>query len=88
VFVDGLNGIGWPVEKPKATFYIWTHIPPKYSALTSMEFATLLIEEAGVAVAPGTGFGEYGEGYVRFALVDNEDRLRLAVERIGNFLKT
>ncbi|TRZ53291.1 MAG: aminotransferase class I/II-fold pyridoxal phosphate-dependent enzyme [Dehalococcoidia bacterium] len=88
VFVDGLNSIGWPVERPKATFYIWTHIPPKYSALTSMEFASLLIEEAGVAVAPGTGFGEYGEGYVRFALVDNEERLKLAVERIGKFLKT
>jgi aspartate/methionine/tyrosine aminotransferase len=88
IFVEGLNSIGWPVEKPKATFYIWTHIPPKYSALTSMEFAALLIEEAGVAVAPGTGFGEYGEGYIRFALVDNEERLKLAVERIGNFLKT
>jgi aspartate/methionine/tyrosine aminotransferase len=87
VFVDGLNSIGWHVEKPKATFYVWIHIPPKYSALTSMEFAALLIEEAGVAVAPGTGFGEYGEGYVRFALVDTEDRLKLAVERIGNFLK-
>jgi alanine-synthesizing transaminase len=87
IFVDGLNSIGWNVERPKATFYIWTHIPPKYSALTSMEFASLLIEEAGVAVAPGTGFGEYGEGYVRFALVDNEDRLRTAVERIGKFLK-
>jgi alanine-synthesizing transaminase len=87
IFVDGLNSIGWNVERPKATFYIWTHIPPKYSALTSMEFASLLIEEAGVAVAPGTGFGEYGEGYVRFALVDNEDRLKIAVERIGKFLK-
>ncbi len=88
IFVDGLNSIGWPVERPKATFYIWTHIPPKYSALTSMEFASLLIEEAGVAVAPGTGFGEYGEGYVRFALVDSEERIKLAVERIGKFLKT
>jgi alanine-synthesizing transaminase len=87
VFVDGLNNIGWHIEKPKATFYVWAHIPPKYSALTSMEFASLLIEEAGVAVAPGTGFGEYGEGYVRFALVDNEDRLKTAVERIGSFLK-
>jgi len=88
IFVDGLNSIGWPVERPKATFYIWTHIPPKYSALTSMEFTSLLIEEAGVAVAPGTGFGEYGEGYVRFALVDSEERIKLAVERIGKFLKT
>ncbi|MDD5504507.1 MAG: aminotransferase class I/II-fold pyridoxal phosphate-dependent enzyme [Candidatus Omnitrophica bacterium] len=88
LFVDGLNAIGWPVEKPKATFYIWAHIPPKYSALTSMEFASLLIEEAGVAVAPGTGFGEYGEGYVRFALVDKEERLKTAIERIDKFLKT
>jgi alanine-synthesizing transaminase len=87
VLVDGLNSVGWPAEKPKATLYVWTHIPPKYSALTSMEFASLLIEEAGVAVAPGTGFGEYGEGYVRFALVDNEDRIKMAVERIGKFLK-
>lgn len=83
LFCDGLNSIGWHVEKPKATFYIWTRIPEKFSSLTSMEFAALLIEKAGVAVAPGTGFGEYGEGYVRFALVDNEERLQAAVERIG-----
>jgi len=80
---DGLDSIGWHVEKPKATFYIWTRIPEKFSSLTSMEFATMLIEEAGVAVAPGTGFGEYGEGFVRFALVDNEERLQMAVERLG-----
>jgi len=88
VLVDGLNRIGWTVDKPKATFYIWAHIPPKFSALTSMEFATLLVKEAGVVVAPGTGFGEYGEGYVRFALVDNEERLKMAVERIEKVLKT
>ena len=85
---DGLNRIGWAVEKPKATFYVWAHIPPKYSALTSMEFASLLVEEAGIGVAPGTGFGEYGEGYVRFALVDTEKRLQEAVERIEKLLKT
>ncbi len=83
LFVDGLNSIGWHVEKPKATFYIWACIPEKFSSLTSMEFASLLIEKAGVAVAPGTGFGEYGEGYVRFALVDNEKRLQMAIERMG-----
>ena len=88
VLCDGLNRIGWQVEKPKATFYVWAHIPPKYMALTSMEFASLLIEEAGVGVAPGTGFGEYGEGYVRFALVDTEKRLQEAVERIEKLLKT
>ncbi len=83
LFVDGLNSIGWHAEKPKATFYIWTRIPEKFRSLTAMEFATLLIEKAGVAVAPGTGFGEYGEGYVRFALVDSEERLQMAIDRIG-----
>lgn len=86
VFVEGLNSIGWKVEKPKATFYIWTRIPLKYDALTSMEFAELLVNETGVVVAPGTGFGEYGEGYVRFALVENEERLKVAVERIKKVL--
>ena len=87
VFVEGLNKIGWKVEKPKATFYIWTHLPLKYSALTSMEFAQLLVEEAGVVVAPGTGFGEYGEGFVRFALVEDEKRLKEAINRIDKLLK-
>jgi alanine-synthesizing transaminase len=77
VFVNGLNSIGWKADKPKATFYVWTRIPLKYDALTSMEFAELLVNEAGVVAAPGTGFGEYGEGYVRFALVENEDRLAM-----------
>jgi aspartate/methionine/tyrosine aminotransferase len=86
VFVKGLNSIGWKVDKPKATFYIWTRIPLKYDALTSMEFAELLVNEAGVVAAPGTGFGEYGEGYVRFALVENEDRLKVAVERLKKLL--
>jgi aspartate/methionine/tyrosine aminotransferase len=88
VFVDGLNSIGWHIEKPKGTFYVWAHIPPKYSALTSLEFSTLLVEETGVASAPGTGFGEYGEGYVRFALVEKEERLKMAVDRINKLLKT
>ncbi|MFC1808005.1 LL-diaminopimelate aminotransferase [Candidatus Omnitrophota bacterium] len=88
IMVDGLNSIGWDVKKPKATFYIWAHLPPKYSALSSMEFAKLMVEEAGVVVAPGTGFGEYGEGYVRFALVENEERLKTAVGRIDKLLKT
>jgi len=87
LFVEGMNKISWPIDKPKATFYIWARIPDKYSALTSMEFATLMIEEIGVACAPGTGFGEYGEGYVRFALVDNEKRLKEALKRIKGFIE-
>ncbi|MBL7069413.1 MAG: LL-diaminopimelate aminotransferase [Candidatus Omnitrophica bacterium] len=87
VLVKGLHEIGWEVPVPKATFYIWARIPLKYSALTSMEFATLLIEEAGVAVAPGTGFGEFGEGYVRIALVEDEDRIKEAIKRIKRLLE-
>lgn len=86
-FTEGLKKIGWKVEKPKATFYIWARIPLKYSALTSMEFTQLLLEEGGVAVAPGTGFGEYGEGFIRFALVEREERLNLALERIKKILE-
>ena len=85
-FVGGLNGIGWKVEKPKATFYIWTRLPAKFSGMTSLQFAQLLVDEAGVVVAPGTGFGEYGEGYVRFALVQSEERLKVALERIKKVL--
>ena len=88
VLVDGLNAIGWKTDKPKATFYVWTRIPHKYSALTALEFATLLVDEIGVAVAPGTGFGEYGEGYVRFALVEDTERIRLALQKIKGLLET
>lgn len=87
VFVDGLQRIGWEVARPKSTFYVWAKIPLKFSALTSLEFATLLMHEAGVVVAPGSGFGEYGEGFVRFALVDTEPRLREAVQRIERVLR-
>lgn len=86
VFIDGLNKIGWKVDKPKATFYVWLRIPEKYKKLTSLEFAGLLVQKAGVVVAPGTGFGEAGEGYIRFALVENEERLKLAIERLRKIL--
>ena len=72
---------------PRGTFYVWAKIPLKFSALTSLEFATLLVQEAGVVVSPGSGFGEYGEGYVRFALVEPEARLREAVRRISRVLQ-
>lgn len=85
--MEGLTKIGWKVPLPKATFYVWARIPDKYSALTSMEFVALLIRETGVAIAPGTGFGEYGEGYVRFALVEDTKRIREAVKRIKRLLE-
>lgn len=87
VLVDGLNAIGWKTDKPRATFYVWTRIPHKYSALTALEFAKLMLEETGVVCAPGTGFGEYGEGYVRFALVEPVDRIKLALTKIKGFLE-
>ncbi len=87
VLVDALAEIGWNVPRPKATFYLWCKIPDKYSALTSNEFVALLIREAGVVASPGTGFGEYGEGYIRFALVEKEERLREAVKRIKKVLE-
>lgn len=85
-FIDGLHDMGWMVERPKATFYIWAHIPEKYSALSSLDFASLMLKEIGVACAPGTGFGEYGEGYVRFALVEDLPRLEEALRRIKAFI--
>lgn len=87
VLVDGLNAIGWKTEKPKGTFYVWTRIPNKYSALTALEFCTLMVDEIGIAVAPGTGFGEYGEGFVRFALVEDVDRIKKALGKIKQFLE-
>ena len=87
VFMAGLKRIGWDVPVPKGTFYVWAKIPLKFSALTSLEFATLLVQEAGVVVAPGSGFGEYGEGFVRFALVEPEARLNEAAQRIARVLQ-
>ncbi len=87
VFVPGLKQIGWDLPMPKGTFYVWAKIPIKFSALTSLEFATLLVQEAGVVAAPGSGFGECGEGYIRFALVQPEARLREAVKRLARILQ-
>ena len=79
VLVDGLNKLGWKVPKPKGTMFVWAPIPDSFKSLGSLEFSKLLIQEAKVAVSPGIGFGEYGEGYVRFALVENEQRIRQAL---------
>jgi alanine-synthesizing transaminase len=86
VLVNGLNKIGWRVEKPKGTMFVWAPVPEQYRAMGSLEFAKLAIEEAKVAVSPGIGFGEYGDGFVRFALVENEQRIRQAVRGIGRVL--
>lgn len=82
IMVEGMNKMGWPVEKPKAAMYLWAKIPKRYEKTSSMDFAMLMLKEAGVAVSPGSGFGNLGEGYVRIALVENKDRIRQALRNM------
>ena len=84
--VDAITRAGWPIPAPPATMFAWALIPEMFSHLGSLEFSKLLLEKAGVAVSPGVGFGEYGEGYVRLALVENEHRIRQAARNIRRFL--
>lgn len=87
VLCSGLERIGWPVQAPKATMFVWGKIPePWASRMTSIDFAMKLLKEGDVAVSPGGGFGQAGEGYVRLALVENENRIRQAVRQIGRCL--
>jgi len=87
VLVAGLDKAGWPVEKPRGSMFLWAPLPEAYRALGSLEFSKLLLEKALVAVSPGVGFGPLGEGYVRFAFVENDQRIRQATRSIGAFLK-
>ncbi len=82
VLCEGLNALGWPVEKPTATMFVWAPIPPHYRALGSLEFSKRLLTEAKVAVSPGIGFGEYGDDHVRFGLIENEHRTRQALRGV------
>ncbi len=84
--VEGLNRIGWPVPSPKASMFVWAAIPEKHRHMGSIKFALKLMEEAEVAVSPGIGFGDMGEGYVRISLVENEHRIRQAVRNIKRVL--
>ncbi|MDP9125654.1 MAG: alanine transaminase [Pseudomonadota bacterium] len=87
VLHKGLTEIGWEVELPKASMYIWARIPPQYRELGSLEFAKRLLEKAKVCVSPGIGFGDHGDDYVRFALIENESRIRQAVRGIRTMFK-
>ena len=87
VLCDGLNATGWPVQKPKATMFVWAKIPEAYQAMGSLEFSKKLLLEAKVAVAPGVGFGNYGDDHVRFGLIENEHRTRQAVRGIRLMMK-
>ena len=86
VLIKGLAAAGWDVPSPKGPMFVWAKLPPAFAELGSLEFAKRLITHAGVAVSPGIGFGERGEGYVRFALVENEQRIAQAVRGIRSYL--
>ena len=87
VLCKGLNSIGWKVDKPKATMFVWAPIPEAYRHLGSLEFTKRLIDEAKVAVSPGVGFGQYGDDHVRFALIENEHRTRQAIRGIREMFR-
>jgi alanine-synthesizing transaminase len=87
VLCEGLNALGWPVEKPKATMFVWAKIPEQYLEMGSLEFAKKLIRDANVAVSPGIGFGQYGDDHVRFALIENEHRTRQALRNIKRLFR-
>ncbi|MCC3750642.1 MAG: alanine transaminase [Halorhodospira halophila] len=87
VLCDGLEAAGWPVERPKATMFVWARIPEAYREMGSLEFSKKLLADAKVAVSPGIGFGSYGDEYVRFSLIENEHRTRQAIRGIKQMLR-
>ena len=87
VLCAGLNRIGWPITPPKATMFCWGRIPEPFRDMGSMEFSKLLLQEGHVAVQPGIGFGQMGDEYVRFALIENSKRTRQAIQGIKAVLK-
>lgn len=87
VLCEGLNSIGWQVEKPRGTMFVWAPIPAAFKEMGSLEFSKLLLKEAKVAVSPGIGFGDYGDDHVRFGLIENEHRTRQAVRGIRDMFR-
>jgi alanine-synthesizing transaminase len=87
VLIEGLNNMGWQVEAPKATMFVWAKIPEKYAAQGSIDFSMQMLEQAKVAVSPGVGFGQYGDGHVRFSLIENEHRTRQAIRGIKKMFR-
>ena len=83
---DAFERVGWPIERPRGTMFVWAAIPAPYQEMGSLEFAKMLVAEAKVAVSPGVGFGHGGEGYVRFALIENEQRIAQAARTVRRAL--
>jgi alanine-synthesizing transaminase len=88
VLVESFGRAGWEIPPPRASMFAWAPLPEKFRGLGSLEFSKLLVEKADVAVAPGIGFGEHGDEYVRIALVENEQRIRQAARNLRRFLET
>ncbi len=88
VMVESFAQAGWRIPSPSASMFAWAPVPERFAGMTSLEFSKLLIEKADVAVAPGIGFGEYGEGFLRLALVENEQRIRQAARNLRRFFET
>lgn len=86
VLIDGLHGMGWMADKPKASMFVWAEIPDEFKAMGSLEFSKKMLIEAGVSVSPGIGFGDYGDDFVRIALIENEHRTRQALRGMRQFL--
>jgi alanine-synthesizing transaminase len=84
--VESFTRAGWPIEAPKATMFMWAKVPERFKEMKSLEFSKLLLNEGKVAVSPGIGFGEYGDDYVRMALVENEKRIRQAAKGVKKVL--
>ena len=87
VLIDVFSRAGWDVPSPQATMFAWARIPPLFEGMTSLEFSSLLLQEADIAVSPGIGFGEYGDNHVRIALVENEQRTRQAGRNLRRFME-
>jgi len=88
VLIDGMHKMGWMAEKPKATMFVWAEIPDEFKHMGSLEFSKQMLKQGGVAVSPGIGFGDYGDEYVRIALIENEHRTRQALRGMRKFLHT
>jgi alanine-synthesizing transaminase len=86
VLVEGLNKIGWNIKKPRASMFVWASIPDKFRVMGSLNFSKLLIDEAEVVTSPGIAFGEYGEGYLRISMVENEQRIKQAIKNIKKLM--
>jgi len=86
--VESFTRAGWAIPAPKASMFAWAPLPERFAAVGSVKFSELLVEKAAVAVSPGIGFGEHGEGFVRIALVENEQRIRQAARNVRRFLDT